>query len=103
MTSQIPSCIQEHLTTFRPFTSAFADDTLWLGSNKENIQQTIDTSNEFFTINDIKINGDKSELIILNSSQSPADEHVTMGDQNTIVQANSNLVDTRFLSIYLRG
>src|SRR5256885_956878 len=70
--------------------------------NKEDIQQTIDISNEFFTINDIKINGDKSELIVLNSSQTTNNNCITMGDQNTIVYAKTNLAETRFLSIYLR-
>src|SRR5256886_1601128 len=103
MKSQIPLGLQEHSTTFSASSSAFADDTLFLGSNKEDIQRTIDTSNEFFAINDIKINGDKSELIVLNSSQLPEDEHVTMGDLNTIVPANHSLMDIRFLGVYLRS
>ena len=103
MSSRIPTGTQEHSTTFSSSTSAFADDTLFLGSNKEDIQQTIDISNEFFAINDIKINGDKSELIILNSSQLHDEEYVTMGEQNTIVTVNHSLEDTRFLGIYLRS
>src|SRR5881394_3587358 len=89
--------------SFRSFTSAFADDTLWLGPNKEDIQRTVDVSNEFFTINDIKINGDKLELIVLNSSQAVNNNYVTMGDQNTTVCTKTSLEETRFLSIYLRG
>ena len=92
----------QHPITFRPSTSAFADDTLWLESNKEDIQQTIDTSNEFFTINDIKINGDKSKFIVLNNSQTADNNCVTIRNQSTIVHAKTNLVDIRFLSIYLR-
>ena len=103
MSSQIPTDTQEHFTTFSSSTSAFADDTLFLGSNKEDIQQTIDILNEFFAINDIKINGDKLELIILNSSQLHDEEYVTMGEHNTIVTVNHSLEDTRFLSVYLRG
>ena len=96
MTSQIP-------TTFSSFTSAFADDTLFLGFYKEDIQQTIDTSNDFFAINDIKINGDKSELIVFNSSQLSDNKHVIIGEHNTIVSAKYNLMDIRFLSVYLRS
>src|SRR5688572_16705299 len=82
--------------------SAFADDTLWIGSSREQLQQTINVSNEFFELNDIQINGSKSELIIINSS-SPGDQnYVTMGD-NVKVAGKKATEETRFLGIWIRG
>src|SRR5438045_1355900 len=46
---------------------------------------------------------EKSELIVLNSSQLPDDDYITMGDYNTIMSANHNTTDIRFLSVYLRS
>src|SRR5204862_2262077 len=44
----------------RSAASAYMDDTVWIATSKEQAQTIIDTSNGFFDINDIVINGDKS-------------------------------------------
>ena len=45
---------------------AYADDTTWIAKSKEELQEIINISNEFYKINDIKINSKKSELIAIN-------------------------------------
>src|SRR6185437_7110835 len=36
---------------------AYADDTIWIGKNKQDLERIIEISNEFFDLNDIAING----------------------------------------------
>ncbi len=84
-------------------TSAFADDTLWLANNKCQAQKTIDISNEFYIINDIKINGKKSELIVMNSKLLKEEQWVLMGKDQDIVYANKLMQDSRFLGIWINS
>ena len=44
-------------------TLAYADDTIWIAESKTALQKIIQVSNSFFTLNDIEINGAKSEAI----------------------------------------
>ena len=44
-------------------TLAYADDTTWVAESKTALQKIIQVSNSFFTLNDIEINGAKSEAI----------------------------------------
>ena len=42
---------------------AYADDTTWVAESKTALQKIIQVSNSFFALNDIEINGAKSEAI----------------------------------------
>jgi len=79
---------------------AYADDTIWIGKNKQDLERIIEISNEFFDLNDIAINGKKSELIIINPSVPTSDQHVRMGRDNAIVKNNGHS-PTRYLGIWL--
>ena len=75
--------------SFQLATSAFMDDTLWIDSSKEGLQETLDLSTEFFVINDVQINGHKSELLVINSSFSESENTVIMGSDRAQVKAKS--------------
>ena len=47
---------------------AYADDTTWIARSKEELQKIINTANEFYTLNNIKINSKKSELLVFNAN-----------------------------------
>ncbi|CAG8827647.1 34250_t:CDS:2, partial [Gigaspora margarita] len=43
---------------------AHADNTTWVIDNQKSIQETIDISNKFYKLNNIKINLNKTELVV---------------------------------------
>jgi hypothetical protein len=79
---------------------AFADDTEWIGSNRQNIIRIIMISNEFFNFNDIKINGKKSEFMVFNVSVPKEEKFVIMGQDQSIVSAVDSRKPVRYLGVY---
>src|SRR5690348_7075714 len=89
-------------TTIHNACDAFSDDTIWLGNSKTNLQKTINISNSFYRLNDIEINGDKSELLYIGTKKKVSirettnnnnDDHINpylvkMGKNNTTVHAS---------------
>lgn len=55
------------------------DDTCFIDSSKERIQNNIDLANEFYKLHDIHINGSKSELVVLNPNNITEEQYVEMG------------------------
>ncbi|KAG9292063.1 hypothetical protein G9A89_017963 [Geosiphon pyriformis] len=48
-------------------TGAFIDDIIWIGSSQSTIQHILNVASEFFQINDISINNDKTVVIPINN------------------------------------
>ncbi|KAG9300150.1 hypothetical protein G9A89_010560 [Geosiphon pyriformis] len=46
---------------------AFVDDTIWVGSSQAATQHILNVTSEFFRINDISINNDKTVAVLINS------------------------------------
>ena len=63
--------------------SAFMDDTTWIAPNQKQLQQILNTATQFYKINDIHINPDKSQLMIINGKALDFNTGVSM--DNTII------------------
>src|SRR3954454_17790871 len=46
---------------------AYMDDTTWISSSKENMNKILSIASSFYQLNSIKVNPDKSTLIVINS------------------------------------
>ena len=44
---------------------AYADDTTWLTCNQKDMQKTVDIAQEFYRLNDIEVNPNKTELVVI--------------------------------------
>src|SRR5260363_17052 len=82
---------------------AYADDTVWLAKSKSKIAEIIAVAEEFFEINDIKINDNKSELIVINSKTKKStlekSEEIQIG--GVTVKTKEKEKTTRYLGIWL--
>jgi hypothetical protein len=61
-------------------------------------------SSSFYSLNDIHINGGKSELIVINNKKKNSESipSIRLGSENTLVQANSPNKASRYLGIFIR-
>src|SRR4051812_23118030 len=82
--------------------TAFADDTVWIGNNHKEMNRIVTISSSFYKLNDIKINGDKSELLVWNAPKAqPA--HLRIGSDNSLITANRLTKESRYLGIFIRS
>ncbi|CAB4397631.1 unnamed protein product [Rhizophagus irregularis] len=107
LTTKWPTIVDFHNvvaseTTLKVSCIAYADDTAWIASNKDEIMNIISILNLFFELNDITINGEKSELLVWNTPKGTSNE-INMGTDLTLIKANPPLKDVRYLGIYIRS
>ena len=74
---------------------AFANNTIWIASSKEQLNRTIQIAQEFFKINDIQINPTKSKLIVMNSKIKFEEKKILLKEQEIFLTKEKELV--RFL------
>ena len=75
---------------------------IWVASSKDSLQNIINISNEFFELNDIEINGAKSELIAWRPGMKAlTPEGIWIGTPPKYIEAKSARESTRFLGIWI--
>ena len=74
------------------------DDTTWIANNKSDLQAITNTAEEFYTINDIKTNLEKSFLIIINGNNRDRQAEITLRGQH-IAGTNPN-IPIRILGVW---
>ena len=76
---------------------AFVDDTIWCAPSGAKMQKILNLAAEFYRINDIEINTQKSAAIVIN----PRKTTTTLTLQNGIVPILKPGEATRYLGIYI--
>ena len=79
---------------------AFADDTTWIASSKEALNQIIQVAEEFYKLNDIQINSNKSKLVIINP---PKDQDPEIILNNTVIKAENSKAITCILGVWFNN
>ena len=87
--------------SFRQAVVAFADDTTWIANSKEQMERIIQIAEDFFKLNDIQINGKKSNLIIVNPSKPREERKIRLSEEWVCKEEKEKL--TRFLGIWLNN
>ena len=86
-------------TKYRQAAIAYADDTTWIANNKAQLESIIKIAEEFYTINDIRVNPKKSKLIVINSSEKSINKNILVANEKVEAEKGRSL--TRFLGAYL--
>ena len=84
---------------------AYADDTTWIARSEEEMQKIINIANEFYDINDIKINSKKSELLVLNQNKKDKENscipEIKLGKKKEVVQVKRGKEAIRHLGVWI--
>ncbi|CAB4483140.1 unnamed protein product [Rhizophagus irregularis] len=88
----------------RTAASAYADDTQWIAKSKDEAKAISLIADEFFDINDIKINEEKMEIIVVNSEGRNEEENfLEIGKNNNKVLVNKGSVPIRILGVWFKA
>jgi hypothetical protein len=80
----------------------YMDDTTWIASSKQNLQEILNEAREFYQANDSQINSTKSVLLNINSAEKQEQENfVLAGLDREKVQRMKAGETTRFLGIWI--
>ncbi|EXX52142.1 hypothetical protein RirG_255590 [Rhizophagus irregularis DAOM 197198w] len=74
------------------------DDTSYLDSSGDKIQELINIATQFYNFHDVDINGKKSELIVINPKLPREDLYIIIGRDKSKVQATDK--EIRYLGCY---
>ncbi|PKC55690.1 RnaseH-domain-containing protein, partial [Rhizophagus irregularis] len=77
---------------------AYMDDTSYLDSSGDKIQESINIATQFYNFHDVDINGKKSELIVINPKLPREDLYIIIGHDKSKVQATDK--EIRYLGCY---
>src|SRR5260364_111862 len=78
---------------------AYADNTMWIASSKNQLKNIVRLAEQFFHFNDIEINGAKSKLAVINSRIPYKDRLINFSSAKIL--AKCKLSNIKFLGVLL--
>ncbi|RHZ88852.1 hypothetical protein Glove_21g119 [Diversispora epigaea] len=99
---KVDMSLQEQIWEKKMITSmAYMDDTVWITSNKAQLEDILSMVEDFFNLNKIKVNASKSDLILINGGKHDPQPGISfMGDQITPAKPNNAI---RYLGVWIQG
>ena len=83
------------------FNIAFMDDTTWLGKGKRELEKQLEIADKFNRFNGIKVNPNKSKLIVINNKKGENDTYIKYGLNETLIYPEKKEDSTRFLGVWI--
>ncbi|CAG8602286.1 2999_t:CDS:2, partial [Gigaspora margarita] len=78
---------------------AYTDDTIWITSSKDQLENIVRLAEQFFHFNDIEINGAKSKLAVINLRIPYKDRLINFSGAKIL--AEHKLSNIKFLGVFL--
>jgi hypothetical protein len=79
----------------------YMDDTTWVAGNGKEMDRILQMAEEFYWINDIQVNKDKTKLVIVNRKEREKKREVTL--MGTKIRAQEETKAERFLGSWIQG
>ncbi|CAG8856994.1 12602_t:CDS:1, partial [Gigaspora margarita] len=84
-------------STARIAVVAYTDDTTWIAESKEQLSEITLIAKQFYSLNQIKVNRNKSKLLVINSCSS--DQGITLSGQRVVPEKRRSLI--RVLGVWI--
>src|SRR3954449_7203643 len=83
------------------FNIAYMDDTTWLGATKNKLENQLTIADSFNSFNGIKVNPEKSKLLVINSRERKENKFIKYGENDTIIYPEKDSTSVRFLGVWI--
>jgi len=89
--------IEKHNTV-----SAYMDDTTWISERQNNLETILEIADDFYTLNNIKVNKAKSELIVnIPNGDTPDEIELTFGLESIKIRPAKKNESVRTLGVWV--
>jgi hypothetical protein len=80
---------------------AYMDDSTWIGNSKQDLSTILNITDSFNKFNGIKVNKEKSRLLVLNSKLTTEEKFICYGENSIKIYPIDNKESIRFLGVWI--